>query len=424
MGAIWLIASREFRERIRRRGFILAALATPLLLIVIWVATALLTAGLPPMDQAPGAPLAAPPHLRQPIGYVDQAGLIRRIPPPLRADRVRGYADVAAGEEALRSGEIVALYVIPEDYVETGAVRRLSPALPSAPPDEGALDWLLVGNLFPEVSADELARLMAPLGAGGPELVATGPEPEAEPALNIVPFLATVAIMLPLLTGGGYLFQCFAEEKEGRVLEILLLSTSPTRLLAGKLLGIGALTLVQYLAWGVVVGPLALVIGSVAGDLPGSAGVPAIEGLGAGGAALPGGLPWMIPFAAAGFVLYATLAAGIGALAPSTESSRSWLFLISLPMLAPLYVWLVVVQSPQGPLAVAMSLFPPSAPAGMMLRLSSGPVPAWQLSLSLALLIASAVGLLLALARIFRLRLLLSGERLSPTRLWRALLAG
>ena len=59
-----------------------------------------------------------------------------------------------------------------------------------------------------------------------------------------------------------------------------------------------------------------------------------------------------------------------------------------------------------------------------MLRLSSGPVPAWQLALSLALLIATAVGLLLALARIFRLRLLLSGERLSPTRLWRALLAG
>jgi len=133
---------------------------------------------------------------------------------------------------------------------------------------------------------------------------------------------------------------------------------------------------------------------------------------------------WTVPFAAAGFLLYGVLAAGVGALAPSTESSRSWLFLISLPMMAPLYLWLVVVQRPDGPFAVAMSLFPLSAPAGMILRLASGPVPGWQAGLSLALLVATTAALVVATARLFRVHLLLGGERLDLRRVWRTLVAG
>ena len=407
MGAIWLVAGREFRERIRRRGFLLAALGTPLLLIVLWVATALLAVDLPRSEAVPPSP-----GVSFRIGYVDPTGLIRRIPPPLSARRVRAYPDEAAGAEGLRRGEIDVLYVVSADYVETGAVRRVSRELPSFPPDDRALDWLLAGNLFPDATPEELERLLTPLGPSGPEMVVSAEGGETREAGGLAgdlrPFLAAVAIVLPLLTGGGYLFQSFAEEKDGRVLEILVLSAPPMRLLAGKLLGSGALTLVQYLAWGIILGP-ALVAGQAV------AGPAGLGGLGVG---------WTVPFAAAGFLLYGVLAAGVGALAPSTESSRSWLFLISLPMMAPLYLWLVVVQRPDGPFAVAMSLFPLSAPAGMILRLASGPVPGWQAGLSLALLVATTAALVVATARLFRVHLLLGGERLDLRRVWRTLVAG
>jgi ABC-2 type transport system permease protein len=129
----------------------------------------------------------------------------------------------------------------------------------------------------------------------------------------------------------------------------------------------------------------------------------------------------IIPFALGGFLLYAALMAGIGALARDVEDGRTWLFVISLPMMIPIYLGVAISGAPNGTLAVALSLIPLSAPVAMLLRITSTAVPIWQIGLSLMLLVLAGLGTIWLMARLFRVQTLLSGESLSVRRFLAAL---
>ena len=189
-------------------------------------------------------------------------------------------------------------------------------------------------------------------------------------------------------------------------MEILLASLLPRHLLAGKILGLGALTLMQYLLWGAI----GLLAGLVSGQNMGR--------LLTGISLSPEEAVWIVPFALGGFLLYAALMAGIGALVRDTEDGRIWLFAISLPMMLPIYLWTTIVRDPDGLLAVVLSLFPFSAPVAMLMRLTGGAVPTWHIALSLGLLFLAGLGTIWLMARLFRVRTLLSGESISMRRMW------
>ena len=411
-----LVALREFRQRVTSRGFLLGAIGTPLIILAV----SLFTGGFefepsqePPLQEVEEAAAEA-----DTIGYVDQAGLIAAIPEPVPADAFRPYDDVEGAQEALEAGEISAYYLIPADYRESGRVERVSLRFPAAPPDTATFDWVLVSNLYPEADREQIRRLRWPFDQTGPSVVLVGREAGGEAAERdgsgnmMLPFVATIAVMLPLFTGGSYLFQSLATEKGSRVMEILLVSLRPRQLLTGKLLGLGALILVQYAIWAAI-GALAFTVtGQGAGRF--LAGID----LSAGEALLA------LPYALGGFGLYAALMAGIGALAEDMEGARGWIFVLTLPMMAPIYVWTAIVNAPNGPLAVAMSLFPYSAPVAMLMRMTSVTVSAWQLALSLGLLLLATMGTIWLMARLFRAQTLLSGEPLSLGRFWSALTAG
>jgi ABC-2 type transport system permease protein len=225
----------------------------------------------------------------------------------------------------------------------------------------------------------------------------------------MLPMLVTIAVMIPLFTSGSYLFQSLAQEKSNRVMEVLLVSLRPWNLLAGKLLGLGALALVQYASWAAI-GVLALALtGQGAGQLLSGVNLSTAEAV------------WIVPYALGGFLLYAGLMAGIGALAPDVEGSRAWIFVISLPMMVPIYFASLIVSAPNGPVAVVLSLFPFSAPVAMLMRLTSTGVPTWQLGASLVLLLLGGFLTVWLMARLFRVQTLLSGESLSLSRMWAAL---
>jgi ABC-2 type transport system permease protein len=129
----------------------------------------------------------------------------------------------------------------------------------------------------------------------------------------------------------------------------------------------------------------------------------------------------IIPFALGGFVLYAGLMAGIGALTPDVEGSRNWVLLVTIPMTLPIYIWPALVDAPNSGLAVVLSLFPFSAPVTMLMRMASTAVPDWQVIASFGILLATGGGTVLLMARLFRVQTLLSGEPLSAARFWSAL---
>jgi ABC-2 type transport system permease protein len=403
MQRVLLVAWREFAQRARQRGFILSAVATPLILMIIWGATGLMAAAPPPEEREQ---VDQPPNV---IGYVDRANLIEHIPDMVDKGLFRVYEDTDAAQAALYAGELEAYYVLPADYRQTGHVERVSLRLPTIPPDRDWFEQILLSNLLPAADAEDLARVRSPLGPQGPRFVPLDDERPVVHESPMLPFLVTLAIMVPLFTSGSYLLMSLAEEKSHRVVEILLSALRPRDLLAGKLLGLGALTLVQYLIWGAIGVVMATLFGRGLTDLLVTIRLEGIEVL------------LVLSFALGGYILYAGLMAGIGAMAPDLEGGRTWVFVITLPMMLPIYLWPAIVESPDGMLATALSLIPFSSPVAMLMRMMSAIVPTWQIALSLLLLMGTAVGLVALMARLFRAQTLLSGESLSIRRLVAAL---
>jgi ABC-2 type transport system permease protein len=405
MNKVLLVARREFRQRIRKRAFLLTSIGMPLIILVLSLTTGV-TGSTPQRPTAQG-----PAGLSQGvIGYVDQANVIHSLPQGIPAASVVSFPDVASARAALAAGRVVAYYVVPPDYRDTGQVQRVSKELPLTPTDTELLDQILVTNLLAEANVQNAAQLRDPFGPKGLAFVNVSSQGETgAQGGQMVGFFVAIVVMLPLFTSGGFLFQSLVQEKSSRVLEILLLSLRPRQLLTGKLIGLGALTLVQYLIWIALAGLAFLITGQ---------GTPRLL---AGVSLTPAEVLLIIPYALGGYLLYASLMAGVGALSPDMESSRAWVFVLSLPMLVPLYVWTSIVSAPNGPLAVALSLIPFSAPMTMLMRMTGTSVPAPQIVLSLALLLLGGIGIAWLMARLFRVQTLLSGESLSLARVWAAL---
>lgn len=399
-----LVALREIRQKIRQRGFILSTIALPVILIVV----GMLTGGpnndaLEPVDPLPEA-------VELSLGYVDQADLVKSIPEIIPAGQFERFPSRALAEAALREGGIDAFYVISDDYRESGQVERVSLRFDTNPADTQSFNWLLVNNLEPSLDTQEITRLRWPFNAQRVDIIKPGGERESGTAGgSILPFIVGILVMMPLFTSGSYLFQSLSQEKSSRILEILFVSIRPRQMLIGKLLGFGGLVLVQYLIWAVLGGAALLLTGRELTGILGAIDLTQSE------------LIWVLPYALGGFLLYAGIMAGLGAMAKDMESSRVWIFVISLPMFIPFYLGSAISQSPNGTLALMLSLIPFSAPVAMMLRLTSTTVPLWQLTLSAVLLVLVGLGVIALMARLFRAQTLLSGEALSVRKFWRAL---
>lgn len=422
MRNIFLVAFREFWQRLRTRGFVLTTIGLPIILLLVVGGSALLGNG---EEAEIGEDSLADGELPTAVGYVDQADLIERLPPSLPEELFVPFPDVASANAALLGEEqevtdpsvesstqidIDAYYVIPPDYRESGGVQYVSRELPSGQPETGLFDRLLLANLLPDVSESELTRLREPFQSAQLEIVQLGPQGEEATEGNMfTPFLLVMVVMIPLFMSGGYLLYSLTQEKSNRVMEILLISLKPRDLLAGKLLGLGVLTFVQYVAWATIGLGALFITGQTLDSLLGTLNLSGIE------------VVLFILYGLGGYWLYAGIMAGIGALSPDLESSRTWTFVITLPMLIPLYLWVSITSAPQGPLAVTLSFIPFSSPLAMLMRMASTTVPEWQVITSLALLVLTAAGIVWLMARLFRVQTLLSGESFSVSRFWRVL---
>ena len=405
MNRTLLVARREFRQRIRARGFLISALLTPLILLAISLFSGRGAAN------SQTAAVVEPAAPSDPIGYVDQADLIRVLPDSMPDDLFRSFVDVKAADVALARAEIAAYYIIPPSYRKSGEVRWVGEDLPLAPPNTHWIDEMLLANLLAKVEPDIRLQLRQPFNVNGLLVASTDSEGAdvQDDTLNWLPLVVALVIIMPLFTGGGYLFQSLVQEKSSRVMEVLLLSLRPHQLLTGKLLGLGALTAVQYLIW-LSVGLIGLLV--IGLELPEALAAINLSGT---------ELLLLLLYALGGFSLYAGLMAGMGAMTPNIESNRVWIFIISLPMILPIYLWAAIVAAPNGPLAVTLSLIPFSAPVAMLMRITATTVPGWQVGVSLLLLALTAAWIIGLMARLFRAQTLLSGESFSLRRLWGAL---
>ncbi|MGH3414471.1 MAG: ABC transporter permease [Marmoricola sp.] len=207
---------------------------------------------------------------------------------------------------------------------------------------------------------------------------------------------AGVLIYMILMTVGQMVAQGVVEEKGSRVVELLLSTVRPWQLMAGKILGIGALGLLQLLVPGVLALAVGIGIGTLDLSLADSVGT----------------LLWSLAWFAAGFALYAMAFAAVGAMVSRQEDLGGLMLPIVMPLVAAWVVGISVLPSnPGNTTAAVLSFLPPTAPVLMPMRWAMGVAPWWQLVVALALTVVVSAGMLRLTGRIYRNSVLRSGAR-------------
>jgi ABC-2 type transport system permease protein len=228
-----------------------------------------------------------------------------------------------------------------------------------------------------------------------PQLVILQPAPKINGQALGIGIAAGALIYMTLLTLGQMVAQGVVEEKSSRVVELLLSTVRPWQLMAGKVLGIGAVGLIQVLIYGIV--------GAVAGAATGV--LPSISGT---GNAIIGLIIWYI----LGFLMYSLAFAGAGALVSRQEDAAGVVMPILMFVIAAWVVGISVIPSdPTSSVAAIMSLIPMFAPTLMPMRIAMGVVPAWQYGLAIVLAAALIPALLWLSGRIYRNGVLRTGAR-------------
>lgn len=396
MRKTWLIARHEFLTTIRRVSYILFTLALPVLAIlgmVIYVAISYWGAG-----------GGTPEELK--MGYVDNTGMFTEFTGGDGVVFIPFDADDAA-REALLDGLVNEYFVIPQDYVETGRIERYTTQRELELPGTTMAyvkNFLLANLLSGDVSQDVLQRAQNPLLPVSVRLDAETGEviPAENPlAVFVLPYAFGLLFMMSLFVTSGFLLQGVSEEKENRLIEILLSSVSARQLMSGKVLGLGAAGLAQVSIW-LITGAILLSVIPVAGmNVP-------IE-------ALVFGIIYFI----LGYLLFGTIWAFMGSVGSSARESSQWTTVVVMPAIIPIMLIGFFVANPDHVIFTILILFPLTAPVMAVMRLSIAAVPAWELALSLAILVASVLGSVWLAARAFRTLLLMYGKRPSFRDVWR-----
>ena len=400
MRKILVIALREFITNVRRPGFIFVTLLIPALGLVGTLVSAFAGGSLARSLGQQFTPVT------RPIGYVNQSPLSL----PSTADFI-AYPDLAAGQAALRAETIGALALLPPDYMATGAVTIYTPGGELFGSEIGTtrLREFLRSSVLNLVSDPQVReRASQPVRPTVVQVGEGGRSTSFNPLSFLVPFLLSILLIVSIFTASGFMLQSVSEEKETRVMEVLLSSVSPTQLLAGKILGLGALGLLQVSVWFGGLAAIALV---------GLSALSATIGVQLPVATLGLGVVYFL----LGYLLYATLMAVSGSIAMSLREGQQVAAIFTFSAVMPLSFSSLILPRPNGPIAQALSLFPLSSPMMMMIRLAVTTVPPWEIALSLALLAGFLLFAVWGGARVFRAGLLMYGKRLSVGEIWRAL---
>jgi ABC-2 type transport system permease protein len=407
------IARREYLTTVRRRAFLLT-------LVLIPVGYALLMTF---MIRSQVGEVARSLGEFKSFGLVDSSGLFSAAPRRITGDfsmpaltpgesprpaqrleiEVRSFADQATALAALAQGEVQQVLVVPAGYERDGRARRYvagSSIFGEGAEERQILRWMSRVLLAGHVDSLRAERVIRP----GMNLVAysldEGGRPERRDERRelmefLLPFLMAFLLGMAIITGGQYLLQGVSEEKESRILESMLTTVTPGDLIFGKLLGLGGAGLTLVLAWAAA-GAAASGPALAAAGLEVSGGVVAL----------------MVLYFLLGYLFYGSIMTAIGALTTNLREAQQLSIIFTMLNFVPFYALPQLMSKTASPLAIVLSLFPPTAPTAMMLRLASGAqqVPAWQVAASLAALLLTALATLWISARVFRIGLLMYGK--------------
>ena len=351
-----LVARREVRTRGRSRVFVGGTIVMTVLVVVGIVAASLLAGRTSPAQVG----FSGGSQALEQAFTASAAALGVQVVVSDIADETAGKAQVTAGTlDVLVTGSATAPTAVAKAAVPPNVESALSLAAEAARLSDAGLSPAAVKS----------AMAMVPV-----QLLQSANPKDTQ---NLFAALALgVVLWIALGQYGNMVAQSVVEEKATRIMEILLATIQPSRLLAGKVIGIGLVGLLQL----TIVGAAAL----IAVRVTNVAAIPAL-----GVASILADICWFV----LGFLFYATAYSAVASLVSRQEEVQSAVGPISILQIAGYLLMYVTLPNPTGPLATVASVLPPFAPILMAVRMAVTDVPLWQVGLAAALLVASIVGL-------------------------------
>ena len=419
MRKIWLVIKREYLTRVRTRLFIFSTVGLPLFSVGVFAfALAMAT-------RKADHPIRI--SILDNLGNLApqiMLGLKDKLPdgrPLYQLVRTwdRPAAETKAHEELtqqVRDGQLDGFLEVPKGILNGDEVTlrtRNADDFQTSRTIGRAVNNAVIGRRLSDrgVHIDSMNEVMRGVDLTLVKVTKTG-ESEENGQSFLVQISIVMILYITLMVYGVMTMRSVVEEKTTRIVEILASSIKPSHLLTGKILGIAGVGLTQYLIWVCTAGLISAYGGAAGSAFRPGAIAPSLH--------LPAAyLVYPLVFFLAGYFLYASLYAGIGAMASSEEELQQVQMPVSIVLFACFVLYPVIQRAPNSPLAVALTLFPFSSPILMVFRITVQTPPFWQIALSLAICVATTAGMIQISAKIYRVGILMYGKRPSLVELLR-----
>lgn len=406
MREAWLIARREYLERIRSKAFRISTLLIPLVFGLIFGIGALSGK------------------------LVGSAGrVVVASDNPVLAESVRAELMTAAIDARSSSSRVDVQAPVTEDALTGLNMQVESKAIdgylwlsqkPDAPVEatyasRGSADFMRKDRMRDAIGHALVREELVKRGASSTEVgallkdvdlrtlqVKNGKAVAADAGKNFwAAYLMAFVLYFAVVFYGVNVAQSVVAEKTSRVFEVLLSACRPESLMLGKLLGVGAVGLTQMAIWIVL---FMVLSGSSLAMTMGQGGLAAFG-------VTPLRIVFFLLYFLLGFFFYSALSAGLGASVSQESEVQQFNMLLVLPQVIGLVMIVYILSNPAAWPVVLLSLFPPCTPIVMCLRMAAMPVPAWQLALSLVLMVLAIYGVTWIASRIYRVGILMYGKR-------------
>jgi ABC-2 type transport system permease protein len=425
MAKLWVVIKREYLERVRSKWFIFMTIFGPVFMLAVFVLPGYMTVrgmkdaqvGSIHILDATGTGLGqrVADHLERqqqnsPLAKVP--GTVPAVPSVVEAVNARGLAAAESVATQLVMEKQAQGYLVLDSLTLAAHKVRYAGRNASSIAQVGLIESAVRQSLMASrmqdaglaparidsltsVRVDMTAERIDDRGRGGSGLVSA-----------IFGVVIAVLLYMMIMLYGQNVLRGVLEEKMTRVAEVVMASVKPDILLAGKILGVGAVGLTQQLIW---FGSAALLFGYGA-TMAKAMGVPQMQGVTLPTISVPLFLA-LVFFFLFGYVLYSSMFAAVGAMVGSQEEAQQAAGPVVMLLVSSVIFIQPIMLSPSGTLAVTMSLIPFTAPIVMPLRMSAVQVPTYEIAISLVGVALTCWLAIWASARIYRVGLLMTGKR-------------
>ncbi|MDE6156660.1 MAG: ABC transporter permease [Muribaculaceae bacterium] len=404
--ALSIIISREYLERVKRKSFIISTLLVPVLMIALMF--------------APAAIMLLDTPESKTVAVIDDSGLVAQR---LKDNDQITFTDYKQPLDSARAdNDVEAILVIGRKVIDNPNANislyfRGAPSLATDSYISGQLTNAIEDIRLEAYNIDNIRQILdeVKVNLSYPTIrLDQEEEKSTSSALSyIIALVLDMMLYMFILIYGNMVMTSIIEEKNNRVLEIVVSSVKPSSLMLGKIIGIGLVAITQILIWGVIIGacsawavPMLSSIPEAAQDAEIMGAIGQLADLGYVGQLMF----YMILFFIGGYLFYSAIYAALGSAVDNVQDASQLSTIATMPVIIGIVTSMSAVQNPGSTLAFWVSIIPFTSPMAMMSRLPFG-VPMWEIILSLVLLYASFLLLIWLCAKIYRVGIFMYGKK-------------